>query len=236
MVGAGGDGGVLSAETVRFRCEFLQEILAAGIPVEKITKLRGMAERMAELKLTGVSHLRELIPVLRISEVDALKDRIKDHSVGIIHDGASMDGEAFAIVVRYINKTTFRPATELLALRRYARGGFTGEQIAAELVNVAMSDYGIRAEQILATNRDRASTNGLAHRLLAPFWPSALVGECFAHTTTHVGEHMLHPTLTKFFWLSHWHVVYVHRVQAAVGTHGWHYAAHGVRNAVVEPL
>lgn len=64
--------------------------------------------------------------------------------------------------------------------------------------------YSIHSNNLLATMRDRASTNNVAMQTLKIVYPSIVDIGCFSHTIDHVGSHFDTPTLNDFItlWIS----------------------------------
>ena len=80
----------------------------------------------------------------------------------------------------------------------------TGEEIAREIINTLSVEYGISVDRVLASMRDRASTNEVAIRTIKILYPNILDIGCFSHTIDNAGGHFEIPTLEEFIklWIS----------------------------------
>ena len=84
--------------------------------------------------------------------------------LSIIFDGTSHSGEAFAILVRFVNDS-FVIQQQLIAIQLLSKS-LTGEEIAHELVQVLSVSYSISSSRLIAAMRDRAAVNNVAMRTL----------------------------------------------------------------------
>ena len=87
----------------------MEEFLKAGIPISKIDKLRFLLEKNGH-RLTSSSNFAQYITLIFKQEDERIKkelslpgqgDMIRDASV--IFDGSTRQGEAVAIIVRFID-------------------------------------------------------------------------------------------------------------------------------------
>jgi hypothetical protein len=171
--------------------ELLESWLRSGIKVKKLDGVRKCWEKNTHTTLTGSSHMKDYIPVLRAAHLVELRTWIGENWVALALDAASREGECFALTVRIINRESFVAETCLVAMRMYA-SSFNGAALAAVL-NQISAELRIQPQKIAATVRDRAAYGRVAMKTLHPLWPCALDMECFAHTLNHVGEKMHHP-------------------------------------------
>ena len=91
---------VSMAERV-YRVKVVENFLRAGIPLVKVDDLRALLEENG-LKLTHSSHLADCIPLLLKQEKETLKNEIAGVPVSVVFDGTTREGEALAIVVRFV--------------------------------------------------------------------------------------------------------------------------------------
>ena len=176
----------------------------AGIPIQKISKLRNLLEEGPPLggKLTDVSNLKKTcIPFTHKTEIEKCMEEVKDQYIGCIHDGASRDGEAFAILFRWCDfnsKKELRIFTRLVCFDLIA-ASMTGDQIAKQLFQCICRKYQVEEDHFIAMMHDRVAANYLASRVLRQgFCGSFLDIGCFPHTFDHCGDHFVFPHLDIF--------------------------------------
>jgi hypothetical protein len=96
-------GASVEKGTTLFRVSVLTMMLRAGIPLEKLSILRPFLEEISSKRLTDVSNMRKLVPIVYTHELAKLRDEIKGNQISCIFDGTTRDGmaEVLAVVVRY---------------------------------------------------------------------------------------------------------------------------------------
>ena len=97
-----GTGLTHAVESARIlaRIEVMSVFLKAGIQLAKITHLRLLLEE-GLARLTDESHLRTYIPFIQVKEAA----KVKHHPpVSVIFDGSMHQGEALAVLVRFVNE------------------------------------------------------------------------------------------------------------------------------------
>jgi hypothetical protein len=115
------EGRTISEETDNFRMETVRYMMLAGIEISKIDKLRPFLMKHAKMSLTHSSHLRSYIPIIAKSEVDRLKDRLKNvTAVTVIFDGSTRVDEVMAVIVRYCTED-FDAIQDLIHLGKYKK-------------------------------------------------------------------------------------------------------------------
>ena len=92
-----------------YRQQVVEEFLKAGIPISKIDKLRSLLEKNGH-RLTSSSNLAQYITLIFKQEVDTIKKELSlpgqgdmTRDVSVIFDGSTRQGEAIAIIVRFID-------------------------------------------------------------------------------------------------------------------------------------
>ena len=101
----------LPAEMQIFRFEVVDSFLS--IPLAKVDALRPMLEKHGH-RLTSRCHMNELIPAVLEKEKNKLKDEPQGvKQVSVIFDGTARLGEAFAIIIRYV-QDDFKPTQRLV--------------------------------------------------------------------------------------------------------------------------
>ena len=94
--------------------------------------------------------MSDLIPFIQSEEQQQIKAELQGKKVWYIFDGTTR---------LFCHQTAI---SSLLTLTN----PLTGEEIARELINVLSVEYSISSETVLASMRDRASSNGVAMRTL----------------------------------------------------------------------
>ena len=198
---------VSMAERV-YRVKVVENFLRAGIPLVKVDDLRALLEENG-LKLTHSSHLADCIPLLLKQEKETLKNEIAWVPVSVVFDGTTREGEALAIVVRFVRD--WQIEQRLVRLLLLARP-VTGDELAREVLAVLSTELGIVSTKLLACMRDRASVNGKAMRTVQIMYPGVMDIGCFSHTLDLVGTKFNTPTLDKF--MKHWVKLFQHSCKA----------------------
>ena len=69
----------------------------------------------------------------------------------------------------------------------------TGEEIAREILQTVLTEFGVNGDRLVAAMRDRAAANGVAMRTIKVVFPNVLDVGCYSHTLDHIGEHFMVP-------------------------------------------
>ena len=176
-------------EAVRvFRAELVEVCGKAGIPMNKISKMREFLEQRVGMPLARPDNLvKTYLPVLTAKEKDKLRSELKGQLVGVYHDGTTWLGEAFAIVVRWCTEDFTIPVRCVGVSWR--AGSLDNTGISAELINTLSLLMGIPVENVLAWMHDCVSANLTSYNsTLAPTYHNSDDNGCLPHTLMHVGE------------------------------------------------
>ena len=183
------------------RFKVLQAVLLAGIPPEKLGKpnLRELLEG-GVARLSSSSHMIETyLPSVITRETDTVKSELGNRNVGIYTDGTTQEGEAFAIVARFVDDK-MKVQTRVIKVTWY-EFSLDNENISAAVV-AALFAFGIDPAVVLAFMSDRCSVNGRSFRsTLSSVYVGSDMSECMPHTYNHVGEHLLTPFMDSFLAL-----------------------------------
>ena len=184
-----------------YRVKVCTTFLRAGVPINRIDKFRDILEENG-LRLAGRKPMSDLIPFILSEEVQRLKSEVKDKPISVTFDGTCRLGEALAIIVRYVSDT-FTIEQRLIKLQILTKS-LAGEEIAREVLSVLSTEYGISSYDLVATMRDRASSNNVAIQIMKILYPNCSIFGCYSHTIHHVGERFVTPILTKFgnYWVT----------------------------------
>ena len=185
-----------------YRVKVLRTFLKAGVPINKIDNFRDLLEENA-FRLAGRKPMSDLIPFVLSEEKRQLKAEIDGLPVAVIFDGTSRLGEALAIILRFVDRSSLKIHQRLVRMQLLAKS-LTGEEVARELLSVLSTEYGVASSNLLAVMRDRASVNSVAVRTLKVLYPDLLDIGCFSHTIDHVGDNFDTPVLYDFgtTWVS----------------------------------
>ena len=100
----------LRLEERAYRIKVISELLKAGIPIRKIDMLRPLLENNG-YRFTGSIHQRQYIIVLK-QEIEQIKEELAlpgqvglTRDLSTIFDGSTRQGEAVAIIVRFLDNS-----------------------------------------------------------------------------------------------------------------------------------
>ena len=126
-----GRGETLPEQQQVFRVKVVKTfLLQAGVPLCKVDSFRDLFEETG-YRLTDRRFLFDLIPFILEEEKARIKQSLHGQFLSIIFDGTSHSGEAFAILVRFVNDS-FVIQQQLIAIQLLSKS-LTGEEIAHEL-------------------------------------------------------------------------------------------------------
>lgn len=96
------------------------------------------------LRLTGRKPIADLIPFVLSEEKRQLKPEIDGSLVAIIFDGTSRRGEALAIILRFVDRSSLLIKSHQRLVRiQLLTKSLTGEEVARELLSVLSTEYGV---------------------------------------------------------------------------------------------
>ena len=176
------------AEVRVHRVSVLHTLLEAGIPINKVEtpSFRVLLERAGgfNAKLTGPSHLLELLPVVTKLEFDKIISELAGQPFTVIWDGTTRVAEVYVVIVRFWKDGKVTQRVIGLKLLDHP---LTGPENCGVLVSTAAKvqlDWAYCVQFVA----DRAGTNKVAVDMLKPQAPKAFLQGCCSHTFTHVGE------------------------------------------------
>ena len=181
-----------------FRAETLEQWVGAGLAVNKLNTFRAYLEKHAGMTLTNSNHLMSTyMPALYRKELETLQLEVADQYVGVYSDGTTRCGEAFAVVVRWMDESMVIK-TRCVSVR-FSAGTLDAEEIAGELITVVAQHLRLPLCNVFAWMTDAANANSKAYsavlRAAAPYSEKEL---CMAHTLSHVGEAAEAPYIDQF--------------------------------------
>lgn len=191
----------VSVSLATFRARTLEAFIACGTPVAKIDRLRPFLEDISDQSLAHSNHLMiSYMPILVEKEKETLLVEFGDVEstlFGVYHDGTTYGGEAFCVVVRWVDKHMS------IHLRCVAvdilKKTLTGEQICSQLCDVLARKLGIPLSNVLAWMNDAASANSCAFsKGLKTFAAHSDQLFCLGHTLNNAAEKAAQPVLDEF--------------------------------------
>ena len=90
--------------------------------------------------------------------------------MAVIFDGTSRLGEALVVVLRFMDLDSWSLQQRLVRMQLLAKS-MCGDEIARELISILSTELGIPGAKLLASMRDRASTNNVAMRTMKVVYP-----------------------------------------------------------------
>lgn len=192
-----------------WRVEVVTAFLRSGVPIAKIDGLRSLLEKNST-RLTGRSHLTDLIPFVLEEEKSSLKAEIQGRSVSLAFDGSTRQGEALAIVLRYLD-SNWKIQQRLVRLQIVSKS-LRGEQLARLLLVCLSTELQIAPDKLVAAMRDGAAVNTAALRDVKVLYSDILSVVCFCHTIDRAGRLFDTPTLDLF--VQWWTSLFAHSVAA----------------------
>ena len=153
-------------------------------------------------RLTDRHRMSDLIPLVLRQEKSKIQGELSGQDVSVIFDGTSRLDEALAIVLRFVT-TEWTIEQRLIKVQLLSKS-LKGEEIARELIHTLTIEYNIGTKNLLAAMRDRASSNGVAMKMVKVLYPDIVDIGCFSHTIDRVGENFHTPILHEFgiAWVS----------------------------------
>ncbi len=173
--------------------------------MSKISCFRDLLEENA-YRLTDRRSMFDYIPFILKEEEARMRAEIQDTHLSVIFDGTCRQGEALAILVRFVS-SAWTLEQRLIRLQMLTKS-MTGEEIARELISVLSATYGVKSDVLLGAMHDRASVNSVAMRTLKIVFPLIMDIGCFSHTIDHVGDNFKTPVLSEF--TSAWIALFSH--------------------------
>ena len=197
LSGTGLSTAVSLDQSVR-RIQVVRSFLKAGIPLTKIDCLRPLLETDNFTRLTESSHMAQYIPFLLEKEEKLLKAELGYvKACSVIFDGSTRQGEAFAILVRFID-TEWQIQQRLVSFHILAKS-LIGQQLARELTTCLSTKFNIPEGTLAAAIRDGAAVNGSALQYVKDImYPNIFDIICSSHTLDNVGKHFQTAVLDDF--------------------------------------
>ena len=188
-----------------FRVKVVTAFLRSAVPLSKLDNFKDLLEE-GGYRLTDRHNLSDLIPFIQKKERECVLAEISGHDISVIFDGTCRLGEALCLVIRFISDS-WNIEQRLVALKMLQKT-LTGEEIAREVISTLSVDYHVPSTSVLASMRDRASSNNVALRTLKVLYPDLIDVSCFSHTIDHVGEKF--DTLVLAEFISGWISLFAH--------------------------
>ena len=102
-----------------YRVMVLSTFLKAGVPINKIDEFRDLLEEYA-FRLIGRRPMSDLIPFILDEEKKQIKTEVAGLPVAVIFDGTSRLGEALAIILRFVDRSSLKIHRRLVRMQLLA--------------------------------------------------------------------------------------------------------------------
>ena len=197
--------------TILRRANVVEAFLKAGVPLTKLNCLRSLLEAN-NLSLTYSSHMAQIVPFLLQSEQRKLKEEIMEASrIVVIFDGTTHLGEAFAILIRYLDASW--NIQQRLARFHVLAKSMKAPELAREIILCLSTFFQINPSRVVAFVRDGAAVNTAAlEQVMMLLYTQANDIICASHNLDNVGQRFDTPTLSEF---AQWWVALFSRSPAA---------------------
>jgi len=149
------------------------------------------------MPLTGSNHLmNSFMTPLTFKEFEKLRRELKGQVCGCYHDGTTYEGEAFAVVLRWMDES-MRICMRCITVS-IVKSTLDHEELSGELITAIAVTMGLSLVGVLAWMNDAASANMSAFTtVLKAAAPASNQNACLGHTFDHVGDSLNTPTLDK---------------------------------------
>lgn len=151
-------GETLPEDQQIYRVKVVTAFLKAGVALNKLDSFRDILEDNA-FRLSDRRNMHDYIPFILKEEESRIRSEIQGQQLSVIFDGTSRLGEALAVILRFVADWSLQQ--RLVRVQMLSKS-LTGEEIAKELISVLSVTYSIHSNNLLATMRDRASTNNVS--------------------------------------------------------------------------
>ena len=122
-----------------------------------------------------------------MKELKKIKEEVGDRPVGVYHDGTTEEGEAFCIILRYVDDD-MKPQTRVVEVEWF-ESCLSNQHVSAALVKCICVTFGFTPARVMAWMHDRCGVNGASFRLtLRGVFIGSDDNDCMGHTCMHVGE------------------------------------------------
>ena len=160
-----------------YRVRVVSTMLKAGVPLNKVDKLRDLLEENARA-LTTSSSLRQLLPFILQNEISLLKEEIDGKYLSILFDGTTHVCEALVVIIRYIDDD-WQIQQRICRLMLLSKS-ITGEELARQIITAISTELGISSHLVVAAMHDRAAVNTVAMRTVSILYDKMMSVGCFS--------------------------------------------------------
>lgn len=201
-------GETLPTATRVFRIKVVQAFLKSGTPLNRLEYFRDIFQE-AGMPLTSHTHMRELVPFILEEEYKSIAKELLGKDVSIIFDGTTRDGEALAILVRYVQDWDVKIR---LVRFRLVKSSVNGDELARVIIEVLHRKLDLMQGNLIAAMRDRAPVNTKALRTVSIIYPDMMDIGCISHFLDRVGTKCLTPVLSPF--MTSWNYIFTTSMKA----------------------
>lgn len=127
----------LPTATRVYRVKIVQAFLKSGTPLNRHEYFRDIFQE-AGVTLTSPSNMRELIPFILEEEYKSIAKELLPRDVSIIFDGTTRDGEALAMLIRYVHEWEVK----MLRVRfQLVNSSVNGDELARKLLKFCTGSW-----------------------------------------------------------------------------------------------
>lgn len=129
-----------------YRVKVLRTFLKSEVPISKINDFRELFEESA-YRLAGRRTMSDLIPFVLLEEQRKVKAEIEGLPVAVFFDGTSRLGEAFAVVIRFVDHSTLTIHQRLIRMQLLAKP-LADDEKPRELLTVLSTEFSIGSNSL----------------------------------------------------------------------------------------
>ena len=164
------------------------------------------SQRVQEFKeesLTSSTHMSQLIPFVLEEEYKSIFKEILGKELSIIFDGTTRDGEALAVLARFVQDWEVKVR---LVRFQLVKSSVNGDELARIMFEVLDRKLNVAQGCALAAMRDRAPVNTKAFQTVSVLYPEMLDVGCISHFLDRVGTKCNIPVLKQF--MTTWNLIF----------------------------
>ena len=180
----------------------MQAFLKSGTPLNRMKYFRDLFEE-AGFPLTSSTHMSQLIPFVLEEEYKSISKEILGKELSIIFDGTTRDGEALAVLTRFVQDWEVKVR---LVRFQLVKSSVNGDELARIIIEVLHRKLNVPQGYVLAAMRDRAPVNTKALQTVSVLYPEMLDVGCISHFLDRVGTKCNTPVLKQF--MTKWNLIF----------------------------